>query len=93
VVAARVRVVRVAGVDTGAPERVDVLARPRDEGNVQPPRRRQVARRLLDAEVVPLVEVIAGMRELVAELSEKQVVEMSACVPVRNTNRDVVEHA
>ena len=84
-------VARVPRPDPGVPERVDVVARAGDEGDVQTGRDGALGVGLGGAEVLPLVEVLGLVRQAVAEGREHGVVERPARGPVRDAHPDVVE--
>src|SRR5439155_14790724 len=75
------------------PELVDMLARGRDECNVQGARHRTFCARTRDREVVPLEEMTAeiGLSEL--ELREGGDVELLRNLEIRDSDRYVVEHS
>lgn len=64
------------------PERVDVLARVRNERDMQAVCQRPVLACLCHAEVVPLVEMVARVRDRVAERREDGLVEAAAGITV-----------
>jgi hypothetical protein len=70
-------VVRVPRLGDRVPPRLHRLPRARGEGDVQPSRDGPAGTGLRDREVPPLVEVLAGARELEAELAERELVEGS----------------
>jgi hypothetical protein len=82
-------IVAVAGVGAGAPELVHALTRRRDERDVEPPRHRLLFVGPREREVVPL----RVCRLLDAERPQHGLVEALRRLAVRDTNRDVVEHA
>jgi hypothetical protein len=85
-------VVAVAGGGPDAPELVDVLARGRDERDVQAPGHRGLGARLSQREVVPLGELIVAVRLRDAERAQHRRVEPLRCLAGRGADRDVVEH-
>ena len=86
-------VVAVARLRAGAPERLDVLARARAEGDVQPARDRVrgVGRR--EREVVPLGEARVAVGGLDAQRLEHRVVEGLRRGAVGDPDGHVVEHS
>jgi hypothetical protein len=85
-------IVAVPPVHPGSPERVDVLARARDEADVQPARDRVASLRRGEREVVPLGEARVAVGRLDAQRLEHRAVEGLRRRAVRDSDGDVVEH-
>ena len=84
-------VVGVAGGRHRTPPLVDRLARARDERDVQVARDRPVLARGRDREVLPLEEMVAAGGLAEAESEERELVEATRTLEVRDADRDVVE--
>ena len=84
-------VVVAARVDPGAPERVHVLARGRDEPDVQVAGGRVPGAGREQREVIPLQPSLACARRLVAELGQRGAVEALAAGEVGDADAHVVE--
>jgi hypothetical protein len=78
----RVAVARMTRLRARAPERVDFLARARNERDVQTARHRPIFASLRHPEVVPLVEMIPRVRDNVTERREDCLVEAPARIAV-----------
>ncbi len=89
---ARFAVALVAGVDTRLPEGIHVVAGPSDERDVKMARRRPLGTCLRDAEVVPFVEMLARVRDVVAEDAEERFVELPTRAAVGHADPHVVPH-
>src|SRR5436190_21017727 len=89
---ARRAVVAVAGLGSDPPELVDVLARRRDERDMEPPRHGLLLGRLREREGVPLGAELAAMALLDSDREQNRLVEPLRSRAVRGADRDVVEH-
>jgi hypothetical protein len=76
------------GGDAGLPERVDLRAGRRHEADVQPPGRLALG----EGEVVPLRELLVGVRLPDPDRREHRLVEALRGLPVGDADRHVVEH-
>jgi hypothetical protein len=86
-------VVAVAGLRARPPEGIDVLARGRDEADVQPPRHRVLLVGLRQGEVVPFGEVLIRGGRFDPDRLEDEAVEAHRGLTVGDADRDVVEHS
>src|SRR5437773_1992651 len=82
----------VGGRGSGLPERVGVLSRSREEGDVQTPCHGLLLTRLREREVAPLGAVLTAVRLLEPDRRQHRVVKLLRCLSVRGADRYVIEH-